>query len=52
MAGSGTYIANLNAETQIVIAGSDEAMADVAKRALEKGASKAHRAGGERAFSL
>lgn len=41
--GSGTYIANLNAETQIVIAGSDEAMAMVAKRALEKGASKAHR---------
>lgn len=43
MAGSGTYIANLNAETQIVIAGTDEAMAGVAKRALEKGASKAHR---------
>lgn len=41
--GSGTYIANLNAETQIVIAGADEAMADVAKRALEKGANKAHR---------
>ncbi len=41
--GSGTWIANLNAETQIVIAGSDEAMAGVAKRALEKGASKAHR---------
>ena len=41
--GSGTYIANLNAETQIVIAGSDDAMAQVAKRALEKGASKAHR---------
>ena len=41
--GSGTYIANLNAETQIVIAGADEAMADVAKRALEKGASKARR---------
>ncbi|HCM1921385.1 TPA: malonate decarboxylase subunit epsilon [Salmonella enterica subsp. salamae serovar 16:m,t:e,n,x] len=41
--GSGTYIANLNAETQIVIAGADEAMADVAKRALENGANKAHR---------
>lgn len=41
--GSGTYIANLNAETQIVIAGTDEAMAGVAKRALAKGASKAHR---------
>lgn len=41
--GSGTYIANLNAETQIVIAGSDEGMAQVAKRALEKGASKAKR---------
>ncbi|EAX7731853.1 malonate decarboxylase subunit epsilon [Salmonella enterica] len=36
--GSGTWIANLNAETQIVIAGTDEAMAGVAKRA-----SKAHR---------
>jgi len=44
--GSGTYIANLNAETQIVIAGSDDAMAEVAKRALEKGASKAHRLAG------
>lgn len=43
VAGSGSYIANLNAETQIVIAGSDESMADVAKRALAKGASKAHR---------
>ncbi|CBG91159.1 malonate decarboxylase subunit epsilon [Citrobacter rodentium] len=43
IAGSGTYIANLNAETQIVIAGSDEAMAEVAKRALAKGASKARR---------
>lgn len=43
MTDSGTYIANLNAETQIVIAGSDEAMANVAKRALEKGASKVHR---------
>lgn len=42
-AGTGTYIANLNAETQIVIAGSDEGMAQVAKRALEKGANKAHR---------
>ncbi|BBV64007.1 malonyl CoA-acyl carrier protein transacylase [Klebsiella sp. STW0522-44] len=41
--GSGTYIANLNAETQIVIAGPDEAMADVAKRAMAKGASKAPR---------
>lgn len=43
VADSGTYVANLNAETQIVIAGSDEAMAAVAKRALDKGASKAHR---------
>ncbi|RAU34188.1 malonate decarboxylase subunit epsilon [Enterobacter sp. RIT418] len=41
--GTGTYIANLNAETQIVIAGTDEGMAQVAKRALEKGANKAHR---------
>jgi len=40
---SGTYIANLNAETQIVIAGTDEGMAKVAARALAKGASKAHR---------
>lgn len=39
---TGCYIANLNAETQIVIAGSDEGMAQVAKRALEKGANKAH----------
>jgi len=41
--GSGAYIANLNAETQIVIAGSDEAMAQVAQRALAKGANKAQR---------
>ena len=41
--GTGTYIANLNAETQIVIAGTDEGMAQVAKRALAKGANKAHR---------
>ncbi len=41
--GSGAYIANLNAETQIVIAGSDEAMAWVAQRALAKGANKAQR---------
>ena len=40
---SGTFIANLNAETQIVIAGRDEAMAQVAKRALAKGATKAQR---------
>ena len=40
---SGTYIANLNAETQIVIAGRDEAMAQVAQRALAKGATKARR---------
>lgn len=41
--GTGTYIANLNAETQIVIAGTDEGMAQVAERALAKGASKARR---------
>lgn len=41
--GSGAYIANLNAEMQIVIAGSDEAMARVAQRALAKGANKAQR---------
>lgn len=40
---SGTWIANLNAETQIVIAGRDEAMAQVAQRALAKGATKAQR---------
>lgn len=43
MADSGTYIANLNAETQIVIAGRDEDMAAVARQALEAGASKATR---------
>ncbi|MBB1200986.1 malonate decarboxylase subunit epsilon [Enterobacteriaceae bacterium 89] len=43
MAGSNTYIANLNAETQIVIAGRDEDMAQVAQKALEAGASKASR---------
>lgn len=39
----GTFIANLNAERQIVIAGSDEGMARVAQKALDKGANKAHR---------
>lgn len=43
MAGSGTYIANLNAETQIVIAGRDEEMASVARKALDAGASRASR---------
>ena len=41
--GTGTYIANLNAETQFVIAGRDEAMAEVAQLALRAGASKAQR---------
>ncbi|WP_313486143.1 malonate decarboxylase subunit epsilon [Pseudescherichia sp.] len=41
--GSGTYIANINAETQIVIAGRDEEMAQVAQQALAKGATKAQR---------
>jgi malonate decarboxylase epsilon subunit len=41
LAGSNTYIANLNAETQIVIAGRDEDMAVVAQKALDAGASKA-----------
>lgn len=41
--GTGTYIANLNAETQIVIAGADDGMAQVAERALAKGANKAKR---------
>ncbi|VEC01262.1 Malonyl CoA-acyl carrier protein transacylase [Cedecea lapagei] len=40
-ANSGTWIANINAEQQIVIAGSDEAMAKVAALALEQGAQKA-----------
>lgn len=39
--GSGTYIANINAEQQIVIAGREEDMAEVARRALAKGAQKA-----------
>lgn len=43
MEGTGTYIANLNAETQIVIAGADDGMAQVAARALAKGANKARR---------
>lgn len=43
MTGSNTYIANLNAETQIVIAGRDEDMLKVAQKALEAGASKATR---------
>jgi len=41
--GTGAYIANINAEQQIVIAGSDEDMADVAQKALAKGAQKAKR---------
>ena len=41
--GTDTYIANLNAETQIVIAGADDGMAQVAERALAKGANKAKR---------
>jgi malonate decarboxylase epsilon subunit len=41
--GSQTWIANLNAETQIVIAGRDEEMAKVAEKAMAKGASKAKR---------
>lgn len=39
--GSGTYIANINAEQQIVIAGREEEMAKVAQRALATGAQKA-----------
>ncbi len=34
MQGHEVYLANLNAETQIVIAGRDEAMAEVAQLAL------------------
>lgn len=43
MVGSNTYIANINAETQTVIAGRDEDMAAVAQKALDAGASKATR---------
>lgn len=43
LAGSGAYIANLNAETQIVIAGRDEQMAAVGNAALAIGASKVNR---------
>lgn len=43
MVGSNTFLANLNAETQIVIAGRDEEMAVVAQRALAAGATKAQR---------
>ena len=43
MQGHEVYLANLNAETQIVIAGRDEAMAEVAQLALRAGASKAQR---------
>ncbi|ACS85044.1 malonate decarboxylase subunit epsilon [Musicola paradisiaca] len=43
IADSDVYLANLNAETQIVIAGSDEAMAAVAQKALAAGAGKAQR---------
>lgn len=41
--GSGAYVANLNAETQIVIAGRDEDMAVVGDKALAKGANKVRR---------
>lgn len=43
LAGSGAYLANLNAETQMVIAGSDAQMAAVGKAALAMGASKVNR---------
>lgn len=43
IAGSELYIANLNAETQIVIAGRDDAMARVAALALQAGAVKVQR---------
>ncbi|WP_182058665.1 ACP S-malonyltransferase, partial [Pantoea sp. ME81] len=41
--GQNSFIANINAETQIVIAGSDSAMAAVAQRALAQGAQRAQR---------
>lgn len=43
IADSDLYIANLNAETQIVIAGRDDEMARVARLALAAGAGKAQR---------
>lgn len=43
VAGSGAYISNLNAETQIVIAGRDEQMAQVAQKAMALGATRAKR---------
>ncbi len=49
--GTGTYIANLNAETQIVIAGADDGMAQVAERAGE-GREQGQTAGGKRAVAL
>lgn len=50
--GTGTYIANLNAETQIVIAGADDGMAQVAERALAKGAKQSQKTDGQRAVAL
>jgi malonate decarboxylase epsilon subunit len=41
--GQTSFIANINAETQIVIAGSDSAMAAVAQQALAQGAQRAQR---------
>lgn len=43
MGDSETWLANLNAEFQTVIAGSDKAMAEVVRRAQEMGASKVQR---------
>lgn len=43
MQGHEVYLANLNAEMQFVIAGRNEAMAEVAQLALRAGASKAQR---------
>jgi malonate decarboxylase epsilon subunit len=37
------YLANLNSDTQLVIAGSDEAMAIASERARERGARRSHR---------
>ncbi|WP_034916965.1 malonate decarboxylase subunit epsilon [Erwinia sp. 9145] len=41
--GEETWIANINAERQLVIAGSEAAMQAVAQKALDAGAEKAHR---------
>lgn len=40
---SDVYVANYNSETQIVIAGKDEAMSEISELCLKRGASRCHR---------